>query len=1463
MFTENINIISLKLSIYIVSSFNLFSVSAQESCPGFPSECIEFEHVGDDKEVDKYTSQIFSDSRGFLWFGSYENGLNKYDGYEFENFCYKYNDSMSLARNNINRIFIEDSYGDIWFTAGDYQLHRYNRTTDDITRFRHNPDDEYSIFNGKIRSVVQGHNGNIWIGCLGNKDDGSEGGIAMYERSTGRFRKYKIKAENSETMTYSGILSLYADASGILWAGTYSGEVIRINTGNDISFDNLLYIKHCSDDTADVLNSPVGQITEDNFGSVWFGTYNGGVLRYDRDKNMVRRYLIVPYRQSASNAIILISQDNDGNLWFGTGDGLARYDRGKDSIILYSYDPDDQYSITPGYVNSIVHDHEGSLWLITNTGWLSNGINRFDKITGKFFLYKNDPDDPTSLSTNLVNSLFVDNSGTLWVGTYDGGINKFDPHKRKFNLYKTGLPGMPQGRIQSVFEDHNGIFWFGTYGYGLFRFDRKKGEISNYIHDPDDPKSINNNTILTICEGSPGILWIGGLGGLKKLDTKTMEFRSFMHDPRNSGSVSSDHIVHIMKDRSGVLWIGMIDGGLGRFYPDTEKFESLKLSNHQEDYSEDHIFIIYEDSNGTIWAGGYKGLYKYITDDNSFIRYEHDDNNPGSISANVVRAITEDDSGNMWIGTEGGGLNKFNVINESFRVFTLEEGLPGNIVWGILTDKKNNLWISTNNGLSKFNTKTEKFTNYDPSDGLQGALFNFNAFCESRSGEMFFAGDHGINYFFPDSIKNNAYVPPVVLTDFKLFNRSVPIKKGSLLEKSISELKKLELKYNENFISFEFAALNYTNPHKNRYKYIMTGLDPDTIYAGIRRIVEYTDLKPGRYTFWVTGSNNDGVWNKEGTSLDVVVYPPWWGSKLAYTLYFLILILSVIGFINRRTRKLRKDKEELEKQIRERIREIEERDTHILEMDRMKTRFFANISHEFRTPLTLIISPLEELISEMRTWDKNYSRLAAIRRSGLKLLGLVNQLLDLSKMDSGKLKLELIESDVIYTLKQLFSSFISLADKKRIKYKFHLPDKEFITYFDKNKMETITNNLLSNAFKYTPVGGEIECRVNIREITGERLNHVVDISVKDSGPGIDEDKQEKIFNRFYQVDESHHTEGGGSGIGLSLTKELTELLHGEIKVRSKPGEGSLFMVTIPLGIEHLKDSEYVIIKPEKLKEPVVSDKTTDEIVPDYAAAKEHVRIKEVYHILIVEDNEELRSYLKEHFQKDYRVDEASDGEEGLEVAIATIPDLIITDVMMPNMGGVEFCKLIKTNENTSHIPVVMLTAKADMASKIEGLETGADDYIVKPFRFRELRTRVWNLIEQREKLRKKYSANLDMLPEDIAFNSYDLKFIKRIIRIVQKNLTDFDFDVETLLRESGMSHPQLYRKLLALTGLSPSKFIRTIRLKQATKLMKQKKERVTDIAFSVGFNNLSYFIKCFKEQYGVSPSEYYRNLAVS
>ncbi len=1444
-------------------------LAAQDELTGDLSNRMKFEHIGEESAVSNVIQCIYADTRGFIWMGTGTEGLYRYDGYEFEHYQYIHDDSTSISDNFVTNFLYEDRSGNLWITLFSGEINRYNRDTDDFTRFRQSLVG-HSPLSGFVSSITGDQQGNIWIGMYHEEGDELTGGLCLFKEEEERYIAYKNNPADTNTLAEDCISKTYVDRSGSLWIGTCSSGVDRFVPGRNGNAGRFVHYRNISGNPDIPISSTITDITEDRSGTIWIGTEHQGVLRYLEDEDQFRRYAIHADPSSQANLVSILAPDHDGVLWIGTGDGLALYDHKMDTIILHRHDPGDPSSIPMGQIRSIAHSPDGIVWIIilTDEFGFSDGITCFDPESAQFLTFRNDPLDPNSISSNNVNTAIVDQSGILWIGTLDGGINIYNPSKQKFHLleYNPMKPnGIPRGKIYSVIEDSRGILWIGTVEYGLFRLDRTKGIITNYVHNPSDPRSINNNNILTICEGDSGTLWLGGLGGLNKLDTETMEFRSFAHDPGNQNSIGANHIMSIIRDREGILWMGTLFGGLNRFDPETEQFTSFRRDpdNPKSLDWNDGILSVYEGLDGSMWLSTFEGLYKYIRgigdNDDQLIHYYHEDDNPNSLSYNTVRMVVEDKSGNLWIATEGGGLNKFDIKTEEFTIYTEDHGLPSNSVQGILIDESGHLWLSSNRGLSRFNPLNGRIENFNLLDGLQSLEFAFGGYYKSPAGEFFFCGEKGLNYFFPEEVKMNSYLPPVVITDFKLFNKSVVAGEDSPLKKSITEIRELDLKHNENFISFEFAALNYTNTSKNQYKYRMLGLDNDTVYIGARRLADFTDLKPGSYTFWVTGSNNDGKWNKEGISLDIVVHPPWWRTNLAYGLYVLTFLLFLIGYIRWQTYRLRKEKENLEIQVRERTRKIEEKDSQILQMDRMKTRFFANISHEFRTPITLILNRIEEMLTSDNPGDRVREKLSVIQRNGKQLLKLVSQLLDISRLDSGKLKIELVENDIIKFLKLICSSFLSLAETNNIHYDIQLPGDEIIAQFDSGKLETIMNNLLSNAFKYTPEGGEIKCIVEVPRVKKGDSRKIIKISVKDSGPGIYKKHLPLIFDRFYQSDEHRHLDGGGTGIGLSFTRELVLMLKGEIEVKSKPGTGACFDVTLPLGTDHLKESEYIILKKTEEKEDYL-EKVTDlkESETEIAATVSKQHVNKTIQILIVEDNNELRAYLIEQFETEYKVEEAVNGEDGLKKAIKSIPDLIVSDIMMPQIDGFEFCRRIKTNERTSHIPFIMLTAKADIDSRIEGLETAADDYIIKPFNIQEVKARVKNLITQRQILRNKYATSLDITRKEIAFNSKDVQFMNRIIKIVEEHISDMDFEVSDLQKKSELSHTQLYRKIFALTGLSPSKFIRNIRLESATKLMEQNNQNITEIALNVGFGNLSYFTKCFRERYGITPSDYLR-----
>jgi signal transduction histidine kinase/DNA-binding response OmpR family regulator len=825
-------------------------------------------------------------------------------------------------------------------------------------------------------------------------------------------------------------------------------------------------------------------------------------------------------------------------------------------------------------------------------------------------------------------------------------------------------------------------------------------------------------------------------------------------------------------------------------------------------------------------------------------------------------------------------LNKFDRETEQFIHYTEKDGLPNDVINGILEDMQGNLWLSTNNGLSKFDPETTSFRNYDVNDGLQSNQFNHGAYCRNTNGEMFFGGTNGFNAFHPDSIKDNPYIPNIVITDFQIFNESVVInnidvpesKNEYSLPKHISTLEEIELTYKENAFSFEFAALDYRSPQKNRYAYMMEGFENDWNYTNSkRRFVTYTNLDPGSYVFKVKGTNNDQIWNEEGTSIKIIITPPWWKTTWAYSAYVLLFFLTLYSLrkYDMKRQRLKHDLE-LEHIHAEKLEEL----------NRIKSRFFANISHEFRTPLTLITGPVKQmLLGEFRGNLKEQYRM--ILRNGHRLLRLVNQLLDFSRLESGGMKLQVALINVIKYIKGLVLSFSSLAERNKITLKFDSEVESIMGYFDRDKLEKIISNLLSNAFKFTPKQGKIEVRIRVHKAFSDKINNTfltdhnvslqqspfkilnsdfVNITISNTGPGIPQDQMNKIFDRFYQVDDSVTRRQEGSGIGLALTKELVEIHHGKIDLQcSRTGQSTLttFTVSLPLTKDHFKPEEIIqesIL--ENTKE--LKAEEIDKVIVEREESGETLltQKKSAPTLLIVEDNPDVTSYIRSFMEKDYRIVDASNGEVGFKKAIDKVPDLIISDVMMPEKDGFELCQKLKSDQRTSHIPVILLTAKADMDSKIEGLEYGADDYIAKPFEDKELQIRSNNLIEQRRQLRDHFRKELVFNPAKITVNSIDEQFLDKVNKHIEQHMDDMEYTVEKLSYDIGMSRQHLNRKLHSLTDHSARDFIRSMRLRRAAQLLQKRNDMITQIAYQVGFNNLSYFTKCFRKQFGQSPSQY-------
>jgi signal transduction histidine kinase/DNA-binding response OmpR family regulator/streptogramin lyase len=1370
---------------------------------------LQFEHITTKDGLSNNGIRcIIQDRQGFMWFGT-EQGLNKFDGYNFTAYTYIPEDTNGIsAAGRITCVF-EDSKGFIWIGTGAC-LNKFDPLTEKFSHYFHDDKREESLSNSGVRCILEDRYGYIWIG--------TDNGLNQFDRKTQKFKHFFHDPNNPTSIDLSRISCLYEDSQGDLWIGT--GSV-------------LPYV-------------------------------SGGINKFDRKTETFTHYKFEPKSERYSNLIIAITEDASGNLWIGTDHGIYVFNR-KANMFTHHYYFDDS-SVLSGARNSIksiLIDSKNNVWF----GSLGGGLNLLDKNSNEFIQYHNDLQDSYSLSNNKVETIYEDRNGCLWIGTEGGGVDKINPFSNFFRHYRKHISeekmeNVYENNIRAICEDYSGKLWLGSEG-GISVLDYS-GSLNIWTADWSSKGEFANS----IAEDDSGIFWIGTSYGLCKYNPRTRKEKWYTFSESEFPNTTTCNIYTSMIGQQGLLWIGTQQG----MYRLDGQDETWTRFVHEPEqitiFGYRHVTSILESSSGFLWVGTLCGLNKFDPGKQIFLDFKLDVQTLDRLKNIDVNVMYEDSLHNLWIGTAN-GLEMLNQATGSLRSFTQKDGLPNNYINGLLPDDHGNIWISTNSALSEFNPGTNEFKNYDYNDGIRNTMFNSRACLKNKKGEMFFGGNNGLTVFHPDSIKQDLSIPPIVITGFKKFNEAVQ------LDTSISQIKQLIFSHNENVFSFEFAALNFINPLKNQFAYKMEGFINDWIYLGTKHDVSFTNLNPGKYVFRVKGSNSAGVWNEQGASLKIIILPPWWQTGWAYTLYALILGSIVVGLWRFQVRRIK---------IRNELKMKSFETQKLQEIDSMKSRFFANISHEFRTPLTLILGPLSKMLSQTKSKEKKQD-LKLMQRNARRLQRLINQLLDLSKIEVGKMTLQARPENIVTLLNRIVQSFESQAKLKEIDLKFQSELDEIIVYFDRDKIENIFYNLLSNALKFTAQGGAVSVNMDIPlnpYPVGHRpskedflippfeggpggMSGFIEITVSDTGIGIPPNRLDKIFDRFYQIDDSYTREQEGSGIGLALTKELVELHHGKIEVNSELSKGTTFTVYFPLGKEHLKQEEIAADQPPAgseaagglhIEEPSEdSESARSDLRPSEGFAPSSHR-KALPLILIVEDNRDMRSYLQDCLASDYKVIEAVDGEDGLHRAIDKIPDLIISDVMMPKMDGFVLCERLESDERTSHIPVILLTARASAESKIKGLELGADDYLIKPFDRTELLVRVRNLIEQRQKLREKFSRDLTIQPKDVVVSSYDERFLQRSIDIIEQHISDSEFTVALFSKKVGMSRVQLHRKLQALTNCSAREFIQILRLKRAEQLLQQRAGNITEIAYEVGFNNLSYFSQCFRRQFGKLPSEY-------
>jgi len=1211
-------------------------------------------------------------------------------------------------------------------------------------------------------------------------------------------------------------------------------------------------------------------LSHDDEGSVWIGTVNGYIFKYSISSSSIEKLESLRFSNGAGNPVRQLFADKEGILWVADSYGLSQF-----NIRARAWIHDKQGALDSSFsgmqITGISQDNEGAIWVATD----GKGLFLIDKHDFLITNLKNRPYADGGLSSDGLMSIYIDKSGTSWIGTTKKGVDFYKKNIRKFQLirnYPSEKNSLSNNDVNSVIEDSKGNLWIGTNGGGLNYFEPSKNSFKVYNSSPGYPGGLSSNFIVSVFEDSEHKIWAGTyLGGLNRLDPETGRFTVYRYNGSDSTSISDNSVWGICEDSKHNLWFATLTNGLNLFDRGTGKFRRYLSENSSLCFN--YLNSITADKNDNLWISSSNGLIFFNPRQNISVCYTSAPNNNSSVSDNHISSVFEDSRGFFWVCT-GHGLDLMDRKNNSFRAFYESDGLPSACVLRILEDKNHDLWVSTKNGISKLTvSQTERdnslsfyFKNYTISDGLQGKEYNETAAAVSEKGILYFGGPDGLNRFDPAEIAEDTIPTKLAFTRLRIFNNIISegekFNNRIILEKPLFNTTGIKLRHRENSFTIDFAALNYFFPERTEYSYKLEGFNNSWIKTeGRKNFATYSNLNQGNYRFRLRGTNSNGIWNSGEIVLKIRVMPPLWKSWFAYLFYILlgttILVLLRVFTLKRERTRMRIEQERIEAQ-------------HIHEIDSLKLKFFTNISHEFRTPLTLILSPVENLIHvwKGKPEEKN---LRLIRQNARRLLLMVNQLLDFRKLEMQGFRYSPSYGDIIAFLREVVDSFADLSQQKHIELSFVTEVNILETSFDKDKLEKIMFNLLSNAFKFVQENGKVSVHVRLvpavhaNQPANEFKEGRVVIDVIDNGIGIPAEKLHDLFTRSYNAETPGLSEQG-NGIGLSLVNEFVRLHDGEITVKSEPGKGSTFTVSIPVReIESLSETEK---EPSEDNNELISKSISDARAGDLKdsmlmqavsvddsksdAADENGKPV----ILIAEDNDDLRFYLKENLQNKYQVIEAANGSDALRKIRKTVPDLIISDIMMPGLNGIDLCKKVKNDKALSHIPFILLTAKYTEEQQIEGIEAGADDYITKPFNFQILVSKIDNSVKVRKNIRQFFKSKLNIEPSAIEITSLDEQFLEKAISVVEKNIAIADFTVAELSSEMGMSRTLLYKKILALTGKSPVEFIRLLRLKRAALLLQKSQLNVSEITFRVGFKDPKYFRKHFLKEFGVLPSKF-------
>lgn len=1302
-----------------------------------------------------------------------------------------------LSNNTVNSI-CKDKYGFMWFATDD-GLNQYNGY--EFKTFRNRIGDTTSLVHNQINAVVGDTSGNLWIG--------TKKGVCSYNSQTNSFSvAYYYPLEQMDRKKIdTDVTKIAVDKEGNVYLATKNLGLMA-NSINSRAF-KLIALQAAPEAYKPYTASAVHVDAKDR---IWVLVQHVGLHLYD-----VKTSRLSLVSEAIKHANVIKTDANDV-LWIGTDEGLYRYDISTGTSKHYGAGPT---KLCHSRVVDILEAGNDLLWIATDGG----GVNLLDLKNEKFSSIQSGA-GKMHLTSNAVTSLFKDSEERWWIGTQRGGVNIIDKQKDRFTTIRKDIQSsnsLIDDFTLSFCEDLDGAIWIGTDGGGVSLWNRKNNSFKNFVHKEGVSTSLSNNNATSIVRDHKNNIWIATWGGgINRYDRATGTFKHY-------ACGTDKYIWKMYEDSENNLWAGATEGGaLYRYNSTKDTFEVF-------DPSLIHAISIMEDQDGALWMGTYFMLIKVDKQ-----RLQHKRYNVGY----PIRALHVAKNGAIWLGTQGYGLLRFDSVSEQFESFTEEEGLANNSVHNIEEDEHQVLWISTYHGVSKFDPKKKHFQNFYESDGLQSNQFNYNASLKLSTGELLFGGIKGFNIFHPDSIRTERSFPKLMLTGIRLFNRPIALSDGILKPgKSIYDIGQLTLPYDKTFISFDFCALEYSSPGNIQYAYFLEGWDNTWNYVDGLRTANYSGLKEGDYLLRIKSTNAAGTWNTQEQTIHIKVLPPWYRTWWAYCLYACCFLGLLYLYNLYKTKQARLQYEvEIAKISAEKDAELSEK----------KLSFFTNISHEFRTPLTLIINPVKELLDK-KEGSKEAEDLSVIYRNARRLLSLVDQLLLFRKADSGEDSLKAERLNIAQLCEEVFLSFSYQARTKEIKYSFLCDNKELEMYADREKLQIAIFNLLSNAFKFTKAG---EISLAVREVEEQ-----VEITVTDSGCGIPADTGEQLFDKFHQI-VGQCVVGGGFGIGLYLVKKFVEGHKGLITYESELKKGTHFRLLLPQGKEHFQADDVYASTPQpsvfleelmdSMEAPLISV-GADDFEPEINLDE---LVGEKGTMLLVEDNEQIRHYLKQIFISKFTIYEADNGLTGFDLAQEYLPDIIISDIMMQGMSGLELCSQIKENASLNHIPVILLTASSSSEVKLKGVEGGADDYITKPFEKEFLVARVHSLLKSRNNLQRFFYNEVTLKTNNLKISAEYSEFLAACIELVERHLDNSDFNVKEFAREMGMSHSNLYKKVKSISGRSVNDFIRFIRLRKVAKLLIDTDYKVNEAAFQAGFNDIKYFRAQFQKLFGMNPSDY-------